>query len=163
MNPFAELGLEERFDLDAEAVESAYLGLAASAHPDRFTDPIEQAEAAEKASVLNEARDVLLDPERRARALLDLFAPDAKVDDKALPDAFLMDMMDVRERLEQAVASNDPEQLAAMRTWADKARAQHLGAVARHFEQGAGRAQAIRMELNALRYIERMIEQMPTA
>ncbi|MEQ9455533.1 MAG: iron-sulfur cluster co-chaperone HscB C-terminal domain-containing protein [Phycisphaeraceae bacterium] len=162
-NPFGVLGLPERFDLEDEAIESAYLGLAAAAHPDRYSDPLEQADAVERASAINAAREMLLNPESRARALLGIregTEGGAGGDENALPADFLMEVMEVRERLEEAIASEEPGELAALHRWADEARSEHLATLGRQFEAGE-MAGVIRRELNALRYIQRMLDQMP--
>ena len=161
MNPFELLGLPARFDLDEEAIESAYLRLAAAAHPDRYADSLDQADAAERSSAINGAREALLNPESRARALLRERAEPGSTDDNALPAAFLMEVLDIRERLEDAVASNDRDALDALRVWADRARAEHIESLGRQFAAQEATS-VIRQELNALRYIQRMLDQMPT-
>lgn len=164
MNPFETLGLPERFDLTAEDIESAYLTLAAETHPDRFPDPIEQAEAAERSSMINQARATLLDPESRARALLSIRAADVTVDEQKLPDGLLMEVMEVRETIE--ASAGDPQKLASIHRWADQTRETHLNTIASLFNEfspgDTKTAQTIRVELNALRYIQRMLEQMPS-
>lgn len=160
-DPFDMFGLEPRFDLDEDELRQRYMTAAAEAHPDRYTDPIEQADAADRASLLNEAYRTLLDPERRANALLLTLGGTTKEDDNALPPDLLMDMMDVRERMEDAIASEDTDELAALREWAAGQRAAHLERVSLLLAGDAPDVRQARMELNALRYIERMIEQMP--
>ena len=54
-DPFEIFGLDKRFDLDEDDLHTRYIAASAAAHPDRTTDPIEQAEAAERASLINEA------------------------------------------------------------------------------------------------------------
>jgi len=58
------------FDLDPAALEAAYLRAAAATHPDRFDDPLEQADAADRAAAVTTAHAQLKDPEKRARVLL---------------------------------------------------------------------------------------------
>ncbi len=160
-DPFAILGLPPRFDLDEAELHARYLSAAAATHPDRFADPLEQAEAADRAALLNDAYRTLTDPEQRANALLRMLGGSAKQDDNTLPPDLLMDMMDVRERMEDAIASSDADALAALRTWADQQRKSHLDRIAALFAAEPPDLKQVRIELNALRYIERMIEQMP--
>jgi hypothetical protein len=62
-NPYQVLGLKP--GATADEIRAAYRRLAAQIHPD--TQPAERKDwAAEQMRVLNAARDVLLDPERRA-------------------------------------------------------------------------------------------------
>jgi len=167
-DPFAVLGLERRFDVDRAALQAAYLARTAELHPDRFSDPVARAEAAEHAAEVNDARATLLDPETRANALLRLLGGPAKETEKSLPEGFLMKIMEQRQAMEEALAGGDREQRRAFQQWADDERARRLEAIGGLFEELHASADtapppqlhAIRVELNALRYIERMIEQL---
>ena len=158
-DPFAVLGIEPRFDLDLQALHQRFIAAAAVTHPDRYLDPLEQSEAAARTAEINEAYATLCDPERRANALLLVQGGPAPEDDKSLPPDFLMEMMEVREEMEQAVDKDDEAELRRLRHWADQQRRGHLEQIKTLF--AAEDAQAVRHELNALRYIERMLEQMP--
>ena len=165
-DPFKTLGLPAKFDLDEGELHAKFIHASAQAHPDRHTDPVAQAEAAERSAEINQAYAVLSDPERRADALLTLLGGPAKGEDKSLPPALLMEMMEVREELEEAVADNNTKELERLRGWASDQRHTHLTTVAELFEGAEApldeaAAKAIRLELNTLRYIQRMLEQMP--
>ncbi len=169
-DPFQTLGLPRRFDLDEVDLHARFIHASSTYHPDRHTDPVLQAEAAERSAEINQAYAVLSDPERRADTLLTLLGGPAKDQDKSLPPALLMDMMETRERLEEAVAENNEVELEKLRGWANDQRETHLAKVAKLFADAStsppdallpGAAKAIRLELNTLRYIERMLEQMP--
>lgn len=159
-DPFQTLGVERRFDLDEAELHRRYVAAAAEAHPDRYADPIEQAEAADRAARINEAYRTLSDPERRANALLIALGGASKEQDDSLPPDLLMDMMQVRERLEAAVARDDSGEQTALEAWAVDQRQAHLDNAARLFTAEEPDLQQVRVELNALRYVERMIEQM---
>ncbi len=165
-DPFDALGLPPRFDLEIEDIERAYLARAAALHPDLASGDAEARELGERASAaLNGARRVLRNAERRAGALLSrLGAPD-KGEDRSLPDGFLIEILEVREQVESAQASGDPEQVARWEAWGEQERARYTELVSGLF--GAlGEAPApealreIRTKLNAWRYIERLIEQL---
>jgi len=163
-DPFDTLGVAPRFDLDSDDLHRRMLTLTGEHHPDRFTDPFEQAEAAERAAQINEAYRTLADPERRANALLTRLGGPAKEDDHTLSPDLLMEVMEVREELETAVESNDADAIERLRRWAVTERAKRLDAVAALFDHGGEPVvlgKAVRLELNALRYFERMLEQMP--
>ncbi len=171
-DPFAILGLPRRFDLDAAAVQRAYLARAAMAHPDLATaglDEVAEGSAGvADAAALNRAKAVLDDPEQRADALLTLLGGPTREADRSLPDGFLAQIMDIRERLDEAVASRDGAAAAELEAWAGRRRAAHVRAAAEMFaalpERTAPDAlRAIRRELNAWRYIERMLEQVRDA
>jgi molecular chaperone HscB len=167
---FELLGLPRRYEIDRHQLEAAFLRRSAAMHPDRFPDPLRQAEAEEASAKLNDARALLLDDERRANELLRLLGGPAKDQDNSLPNGFLVDMMDVRQDMEQALASGDPRERERLERWALDQRAAYRDGVAALFEQvpldaGARRSvlSQIRQQLNAWRYIERMIEQIDPA
>jgi molecular chaperone HscB len=166
-DPFALLGLPRSFDVDPRALQSAYLKRSAALHPDRFRDPLAQAEAQREAAALNDARAILADDEQRANTLLALLGGPAKEQDKSLPDGFLIEMLEVRQDMEAALASSDANERLRLERWARDRRAQHITAVRELFASisepdaaNAPRFAAIRQQLNAWRYIERMIEQL---
>ena len=162
-DPFETLGLNRRFDLDEAELRQRFLTASAQAHPDRFTDPLEQADAVEKMSRLTDAHRVLADPESRARALLRLSGLESDADKDKLPPDLLMQVMEVREELEAAVERNDQAEFERLRAWASEERGQRLLSLAGYFANklDADSAAAVRLELNALRYVQRMLEQMP--
>lgn len=166
-DPFATLGLPARFDLDPAAVDSAYLARAAAVHPDLAgDDPTRAAEAARDAAALNQAKATLLDPEARARALLTLLAPQTTAADRDLPDGFLMDIMQTRMELEAAIADGDAQGLERWREWAGDQRRSYIDRLAGLFAAlqsppADPDLAEIRRQLNAWRYIERMLEQIP--
>lgn len=162
-DPFAIFELDRRFTIDEPALRQRFLKLSAEMHPDRFPDPIEQADAVEKMSLITDAYRVLGDPESRARLLLDLSAQNDASDRDALPPDLLMDVMDVREEMESAIDSGNADELDRLRTWASDRREQHLQQLAGLLdgEINSTVAAKARLELNALRYMQRMLEQMP--
>ncbi|MEM6553494.1 MAG: Fe-S protein assembly co-chaperone HscB [Planctomycetota bacterium] len=157
-DPFAVFGLEREFEIDAAVLRSAMLRLTAQTHPDRYTDPIEQAEAAERSAAINRAYAELKDPERRARALLLLRGH--VIDEKASPPpALLMEVMEMREAMESAIESKDSAALAGLRADAETQRGERLAAIAAAFQRDD--LEAVAGQLQGLRYVERMLEQMP--
>ncbi|MFG0253141.1 MAG: DnaJ domain-containing protein [Phycisphaerales bacterium JB038] len=161
---FALLGLPRRFEVAEADIERAYLARAAALHPDRFQDPVEQAEAVRRAARVNDARKLLLDREQRAIHLLRLLIGGADESSEALPDGFLMEVLEIREEME--ADDGDPSRRAHWDEWAREQRAEYLARIGALFAGAADdslnaeAAASIRLELNALRYIERMIEQL---
>ena len=162
-DPFALFGLQRSFAIDEAALRQAFLKASAEQHPDRFVDPIEQAEAVERMSLLTDAYRVLGDPELRARALLALSGLELAEDKDKLPPALLMEIMDVREEMEAAIETRNQAELNRLRQWANDQRQGYLNKLAALFEGelDQAKASAVRLELNALRYMQRMLEQMP--
>lgn len=164
--PFDLLGLEPRFDVDQKAVQSAYLRAAAQCHPDRFNTPEQREQAELQTARLNEAKAVLADDEARANLLLDLLGGPGPSEERSLPSEFLMEMLDVREEMEQAFASGDSAERTRLEEWANARRDEHIATIAALFAdierdgRDEDRLRAVRLELNRWRYIERMIEQL---
>lgn len=108
VDPFAVLDVPRRYDLDRRTVESAHLRLLAALHPDRIADPIRRAEAVSATADANEARDILLDDERRAETLLTLLGGAPHDSERSLPPGFLVEVLELREKLDEAIAAEDP-------------------------------------------------------
>lgn len=162
-NPFSTLGLEPRFDLTDAEIETTYLGRVASAHPD--TSP--GGTATTDPAALNDARSILLDAERRANALLAILGGPAASEDRSLPDGFLMQIMETRGEIEDAIASGGEAERTEWEAWADGQREHFIADISGRFAAvrdlpvpAASDLAAIRTQLNAWRYIERLIEQL---
>lgn len=157
MDPFDTLNLPATFELSPADIDAAFFARMAVAHPDLAAG---DADALDRSAQLNDAKAVLLDPEQRANALLARRGGPSKEQDKSLPPAFLMEVMDAREGLEAARASGDAAELARWHAWADQQRAVSSAEVAALFAQPDTEPtrRRIRTVLNAWRYIERMIE-----
>lgn len=159
---FDVLGLPARFDLDGARVERAYLARVAAVHPDLMA---QGAEADPKLAVLNRAKGVLQDGEKRANALLERLGGPGKSQDKSLPPGFLIAILETREAIEEALASKNAEERSRWERWAEEQRDEYQRRVGGLFtalgdSRNAATLQAIRQELNAWRYIERLIEQL---
>lgn len=103
---------------------------------------------------LNEAKRVLEDPERRANALLAKLGGPSKEEDRSLPEGFLMEMMEVREQMEEDGAAGRGK----WEEWAKERRGEAIEEVGAMFRER--RLAEVRRRLNAWRYIERMMEQL---
>lgn len=164
-DPFAALGLPRRFDLDEAAVTRAWLQRSMVAHPDRANG---SENAGEKMAIANLAREVLRDPERRANALLQALGGPSREQDRSLPAGFLQQTLEMREAIEESLASGDASERERIEQWAHEQRAQYVQRVGAMFAAlgdapGAADLADIRRELNAWRYIERLIEQLDPA
>ncbi len=164
-DPFDCLGLPPVFDLDARRVESAYLSRALLAHPDAApADPSPPAPGGDIAS-LNVSRQTLLSHERRANALLARLAGPSSDQLKDLPPGFLAEILETREAIDDVIATGDPGERARWSLWAGEQREDYRRRVGAMFAALASPPNpralaAIRVELNAWRYIERLIEQL---
>lgn len=161
---FDILGIQPGFELDRAALDRAYFARSAALHPDLATDP----DAPRKMAALNDARRTLEDPEARADAFLRRLGGPARDQERGLPEGFLLEIMETRQEIEGAVASGDPVQREHWQTWsADQRRIaiNEIGAMFRSLPAAADAAslRAVRVRLNAWRYIERLIEQLDPA
>jgi len=154
-NPFELLNLKPGFDLDPARVERAYLSRAAAVHPDHAGE-----DASTSTAELNQARDILRDPERRANAYLQLLSGGTKADDRSLPPGFLAEVMELREHVEEATSSGDPAAKQRHLEAALARRAEFVARVSMLFRQSPPPLPELRRELNAWRYVERLIEQL---
>jgi molecular chaperone HscB len=165
-DPFDTLGLPPRFDLPAAEIDRSYLSASGRLHPDLARD---DADAGRAMADLNRAKRILGDPERRADALLTRIGGPRREQERGLPPDFLMEMIEVREAVEAAVGQSEPaarqRERAKWEAWAEERRREAIAEVGGMFEAlgpspGPGALHAIRVRLNAWRYIERLIEQL---
>ncbi len=158
-DPFKVLGLPWRFDLQESEIEAAFLARLGGVHPDLVGE-----EGSMDAATLTEARSLLADPEARANALLSLLGgPDAS-EDKGLPDEFLMEIMELRGAIEEELAEGERAR-EKWESFSEERRAEHIARVSDLFrsagsDPGSAELHEIRVELNAWRYTERLIEQL---
>lgn len=153
-NPFATLGLAVSFGIEAVAIERAYLKKIAVSHPDRVGDG-----GAADAAALNAARRCLLDDEARANAVLRLLGGASPSDDRSLPDGFLMEMMQTRSAMEEELEEDPDSARPKWQDWGIQQRRRYAQQV-QELLADPGSLGACRTQLNAWRYIERLIEQL---
>ena len=102
---FELLGLAPAFALDPGSLDAAYRAVQARVHPDRFAHAgdAERRASMQAAAQVNEAYRVLKSPVQRAAYLLGLNGVDAAFEtDTAMPEDFLVQQLEMRERLEEA-------------------------------------------------------------
>ena len=112
---FELFGVPRRFEQDRAVLDARWRALQAEVHPDRFAaeGAAAQRVAMQWAVRVNEAYQRLKNPLRRAAYLCELHgaAVDAE-NNTAMPHSFLMQQMEWREALDDAVTVEDVEQLA---------------------------------------------------
>ncbi len=163
-DPFDILGLTRTFDLSLDAIERAFLTRSAQCHPDLIGDhdggdDVDN-EASRRSAELNDAKAVLVNPESRANALLAVLGGPAKEQDRTLPNGFLVEIMETREEIEADVATGSETKKITWREWAARERERYTNTVSMLFKQTPVQVSEIRKQLNAWRYIERLIEQL---
>lgn len=165
-DPFKLFGLAPAFRIAREDVEQAYLARSTGLHPDLSAG---NDDAARQMAELNQARSVLANPETRAEALLTRLGGPSASQEKALPDGFLAEMMEVRERVESALSESPDQARRTWDQWSRQEREQAIDAVDKLFDEVSSPRSSrprlevlreVRIRLNAWRYIERLIEQL---
>ncbi|MDF1809146.1 MAG: iron-sulfur cluster co-chaperone HscB C-terminal domain-containing protein [Phycisphaerales bacterium] len=157
-NPFLTLNLPLRYRLDPSEIEKAYLGILANDHPDAGGVGMDSAS-------VNAARSTLLNAEKRANTLLELRNGPSASQLKELPDGFLIEMMSLRQEIEEELNEKDEASREKWEKWASDQRADYSDQIAMLFDSldddpSASALSQIRIKLNAWRYIERLIEQL---
>ena len=101
MNYFEFYDLPISFSPDQGIVKQKFYALSKKYHPDFYIneDQAKQDEVLELSTLNNKAFQILKDPQKRLHYILELKNQLAKEDNYALPQSFLMDMMDVNEAL----------------------------------------------------------------
>jgi hypothetical protein len=153
---FEVLGLRPEYRISAQELRRRWLQMAAKSHPDA-------AGSLTTGTCVNDAFRVLSDPILRANLLLQRFRAPAG-DERAMPQGFLLDMVELRERADEL--QGDPPRLAELRAEADRRREEAIEGIARTFDGVQSErittedAQAVRVLLNVVRAFDRMLEQL---
>jgi len=100
---FALLGLKPAPRIDMDDLEMRYLRASRRVHPDLNRDQ-DEAELIEASSRLNEAWQTLKDPWKRLPYLADLYSPCILEETKNMAPCFLMEAMELGEKVEEAHA-----------------------------------------------------------
>ena len=160
---FSLFGLPARFDLDAQALESAWRTVAAQVHPDRFAtaSPAERRVAMQWAARANEAYRQLRDPLLRARYLCEQTGVDLQTESNTSMDtAFLMQQMTWREMMDDA--RNDAGVLAELRTELEDARQQMRAALTRLLDEQRDYA-AAGLKVREWMFVEKLAQELAQA
>ena len=125
-NYFEFFSLTPSFAMDEASLDDAFRAVQSSVHPDRFASagPAEKRYAMQLATMANEAHQTLRDPLSRARYLCELndVAIGAE-DNTSMPADFMMQQMQWRESLEEALAQRSASALHQLQTELDQEQA----------------------------------------
>lgn len=168
-DPFSVLGLEARFDLDMKALEARHRDLSSALHPDRYLGrpSAERQLLLGKAIEVNDARRALLDPVRRAEALLALRGVELSEGTEPKPSPrFLMEMMELREELQAHAAHKNLLMTEELRRDVENREKRVILALTQAFKKltpdtspAPETVTEIRSKLGELRYYRRLIEE----
>ncbi|MDH3064012.1 Fe-S protein assembly co-chaperone HscB [Achromobacter insolitus] len=160
---FGLFGLPARFDLDPQALESAWRTVAAQVHPDRYAtaSPAERRVAMQWAARANEAYRLLRDPLLRARYLCEQAGVDLQTESNtAMDPEFLMQQMTWREMLDDA--RDDAQALAALQAELQQARETMRVTLSRLLDQDRDYATA-GLKVREWMFVEKLAEELAQA
>lgn len=122
MHYFAFFGLPVSFHPDETELKRRFYENSKKYHPDFHTlaDDAHRADMLELSTVNNEAYKTLADPDRRMRYVLELYGLlGEEMTAQAVPQDFLLDMMDINENLAELEFDFDPERYQATKAAVD--------------------------------------------
>ena len=110
MDYFAFYDIPRSFRPDETLLKRQYYAFSKRFHPDFYTleDEARQAEVLEQSTLNNQAYRTLTDPDQRMAYLLRLEGVLEDGDNPSVPQAFLLDMMDINEGLMELEFDPDP-------------------------------------------------------
>mgnify|MGYP000621833161 CR=1 FL=1 len=163
MDHFERLGQPRQHGLDRDGLEQAYLQRAAAAHPDKVPQDDSSAKRAamELSAAINEAYRTLRDPVKRAEYLVklggrDLDSSDPDVGAPKMPQAFLIEMIEHRERVAEAQAAG-ADALDDLRDDVESQEGQALRDAVAAIE--AADTEAAARHLVVRRYLQRLLDE----
>ncbi|MBI1854250.1 MAG: Fe-S protein assembly co-chaperone HscB [Planctomycetes bacterium] len=169
---FRRLGLAPRFALDVEDLEARLIAHSRVLHPDRFIgrSEAERAKSLRSSAALNDAVVTLRDPWKRADYLLVLLGGPTGAAERRTPPAFVSEMLEAREAVEEAKASGDRAKLGELRASFAARQASLLATIAGQFARLESTpredraafdalAREIRTTLNATTYLATLLRE----
>ncbi len=168
VDPFAVFGFAPAFELDRKALRKRLLELQREAHPDFVATHGAEARALAESSAsrVNAAFEMLDDRVLLADHLVRRLGGPTQDDDRRMPQEFLLEVLEWNEALDDARtagANADRGALDDLQLRLAAAREDALTALSRELvplpEHGAPQLLRARQSLNALRYVDRALEE----
>lgn len=155
------------FEIDTKALSERYRQLQRLTHPDRFASASEQEKrvAMQQASLVNEAYQTLKSPLARARYLLSLKGVEIDDADTSMDTGFLMQQMELRERLEAIPNAADPfDALTALRDDVERLERELTSQIEDAFEIADAEAlERGKQAVRKLQFFERLLSELEEA
>ena len=161
-NHFELFSLPQRYVLERAQLDARYRDMQRSVHPDRYASASDQERriSMQQTTKINEAYEVLKDPLKRGRYLLELRGHAIEDQQSSHQDpAFLMRQMELRENLAEIREQDDP--LQALNRLAQEIRSQYgalESALAQALDDDAEFEQAVTLVLR-MQFFKRLQEE----
>ncbi|MFT7678450.1 MAG: DnaJ-domain-containing protein 1 [Planctomycetota bacterium] len=166
-NPFEVFGREPGWEVEPGPLKKQLLELARLCHPDfhGLANSARQHLAEQHSALVNHSHEVLARPFLRADWLLQHLGGPTEKEERQMPQAFLMEVMEWNEQMDDASqtppASPEREALKALTEQLSAERTQHLESIGSNLTPlpapGAPILTSVRRELNAVRYLSRAL------
>jgi molecular chaperone HscB len=167
--PFEALGLAPAYALDVGAARRRLLALSRAAHPDFHANAGDETRrrAEDNTAALNAAFRILSDDVRRADWLVRALGGPGEDEERAMPAAFLHEVLEWNEAIEAARdAEHDSAARAELATLATRLEGERAGSMQRIGSAldplpatGSPALRKVRQELNAVRYLDRALRE----
>ena len=166
---FEVLGFPVSFELKSAELEERYQQLSLELHPDFYgsAPEAEQLLSETASAILNTAYKTLHVPTLRAGYLLHLLAEKQQLDESSLPEGFLAEMFFLQEELDELLDSVNSVELSAMHDDLQNRKIAietDYGPLFKKHEdhpEDSGILQQLQTNLNAERYLRRLLERIP--
>ena len=156
IDPFALLQLPSTFTLSTDTLDKAWMRASATAHPDAGG-------SVGHAAQLNEARELLANSEQRANLRLKMLGGPNADQNQRLPDGFLMEMLELRERIDAEIESEGEPATTRWHAWVHAECTKAYEKITPVLDAGSASEDDrtdVRLVLNQVRYLERLREQL---
>ena len=156
IDPFALLQLPSTFTLSTNTLDKAWMRASATAHPDAGG-------SVDHAAQLNEARELLANSEQRANLRLNMLGGPNADQNQLLPDGFLMEMLELRERIDSEIESEGEPATIRWQAWVHAECTKAYEKITPVLDAGSASEDDrtdVRLVLNQVRYLERLREQL---
>lgn len=169
LDPFSVLGLEPSWNIDLKDLQRRLVRSSRLVHPDFFANeaPAIRELAGAHSARLNDAYAQLVDPARRADWLVRSGCGPAADQDRSMPQAFLLQVLEWNESLESLRALPAAQRSQPARTLQTELGQQHSAILQRLGQlleplpsPGHANFMQARRELNSLAYVERALAEL---
>ncbi|UCD28858.1 MAG: Fe-S protein assembly co-chaperone HscB [Planctomycetota bacterium] len=168
INYFEFFDIKPGYDINQDELHKKYLCLSRTTHPDmagRDSDEMRNRALMLNAE-LNRAYETLKDPIERAEYLLALAGGPTPSDDKSVPGDLLGEIMMIREEIEEAKSTNKTPMLETLKNQIcqkERTVREQIAVLARSLDKNdPTNKKAMRKQLNAIKYWNNLLEQLPT-